>query len=434
MKKTLAALLFVLQFYLILRGVNTFSKFLVPFFILSAFAVQALLYFRLQLSAYPSVIVKASPPYGRSRLPALCFALLVIALLAIEVRRMILSIPDPGSYSDTVPQLNTLYERFSRGQQPYYPLGQYPWHPFPVYMPLHWLPIGLAYLLHIDARWIGFLFFSFSYLVYAYGRWNANYIGKSALAALLPAAAVYGFVHWVQFDMAVSYEIIIAAYYLLLVSGLATENIVLITAGIVTCLLSRYTFLFWLPLFALVLWYSVPRRKSVYAWSAILTFVTLLYVIPFYSKDPTILQQGIKYHNDCYVNDWNGLGHPEQSAAFDQGLNLSYFTSHTFTGDMQHRVFMARCVQGLLMLLLFLAGLFLFRRWRGRIGYGVFSLGMLFCFLCLFYLFNPVTYRYYYLAPMVISAALCAELVLLPPGNPRHAGQSARDQPIGSAN
>jgi len=217
---------------------------------------------------------------------------------------------------------------------------------------------------------------------------------------------------WARYELSVSYEIIIAAYYLFLCAALISGSLPLITAGIIACLLSRYTFVFWLPFFSIVLWQSAGARKSIAVWGAVMIAFLLLYIIPFYLRDPSILSKGITYHNQCYVDIWKRIDDPETSAAFNKGLNFSYYTYNLFSGDMAHRVSATRMVQAALMLLLTACGILLYRRWRTRIHYTRFSLGMLYCFILTFFLFSPVNFLYYYLPVQVISAVLCMQIIL----------------------
>ncbi|MEO6133496.1 MAG: hypothetical protein ABIQ02_16770, partial [Saprospiraceae bacterium] len=75
-----------------------------------------------------------------------------------------------------------------------------------------------------------------------------------------------------------SFELVIAAYYLVLASGLVARHIGLITAGLVLCILSRYTLVFWLPLVAIILWQKLPRRQNILIWSSVALSILLIYI------------------------------------------------------------------------------------------------------------------------------------------------------------
>ncbi len=83
-----------------------------------------------------------------------------------------------------------------------------------------------------------------------------------------------------------------------------------------------------------------------------------------------------------------------------------------FTGDMAHRVHWARMIQAVMLLLLFLASLWAYRRWRDRIDLYTFSLVGLYTFLTVYYFFAPLTYRYYLFSWLVVSAVLCGKVIM----------------------
>src|SRR5690606_9799498 len=144
------------------------------------------------------------------------------------------------------------------GEQPYYPLPLAGYAPFPVYMPLHWLPVGLTDFLGIDSRWIGYIFFSlaliFITLRFIKMHWSPN---AALILFSIPLLTFYGYHHYAPQELGVSFDIIIAAYYMVLAFGLYSKNLTWITCGLVLCILSRYTLFFWLPVFACLLFQKV---------------------------------------------------------------------------------------------------------------------------------------------------------------------------------
>jgi hypothetical protein len=212
----------------------------------------------------------------------------------------------------------------------------------------------------------------------------------------------------------VSFELIIAAYYLVLAAGLYARNITLVLLGLIFCLLSRYTLVFWLPLFAWMAWHALPRRQNYLIWASVAIAVTAVYLIPFLLKDPGILKSGLAYHNQAAVDEWKGYGDPAVSWSFERGIYFAPHLKAIFSGAMEQRVFGARVVQGSLMLLLTAAGMAFFRKWRARIDWNHFSLAFLYLFVCVFYFFGPLTYRYYLIVMFALSAVLCAGIISVP--------------------
>jgi len=337
-----------------------------------------------------------------------------IGILVPSLSKMFAEFPDPGSYSDVIPQLDFLFTRFRQGLQPYEALPQLGWHPYPVYMPMHWLPLGIGYALHIDIRWVGILL-----LAFASGLWG-RYVWQSTLStvvkillSLLPGIALYGYMLFARMDISVSLETIIAAYYLVLAAGLANRNIVLTTVGIILCLLSRYTMIFWLPLFAILLWMNKPLKTSIAVWASAAIAVILLYVVPFLAKDPQILAKGIAYHNHCAIAEWDLFD--EKAGDFGTFAGGIYFAPYEWkliSGDAEHKVFVSRAIQATLMIGLVVWGLLYYRKNKERLSFYDMSLAGLYLTVLFFYMFSPLLYKYYYIVLLCLSAVLTGKIIV----------------------
>ena len=345
---------------------------------------------------------------------------LTVVLGYEELRKLLAEYPDPSQYSDVIPQLEAQYQRFSRGEMPYAPVDLGYNAPYPVYMPLHWLPIGLADWLGIDLRWVGYGFLVLAGGLFGYwvGRQQAP-LGLRIACLFLPSMGLWGFILWGALELPVSFELIIAAYYLVLALGLALRHIGLITLGLILCLLSRYTLLFWLPLLAYILWKEYPLKLSFRVWGAVALSIVLLYIIPFYLRDPSILETGVRYHNNAAIAEWIGYGEPPVSWTMEKGIYFSINMKTYFPGDAEQQVMLARTVQGSLMLCLLGFGVWAYHRWRSRMeGYAL-ALVMLYLQISLFYFFSPMTFQYYLLVLFILSSVLVAKTILHPTPAPK---------------
>jgi len=394
---------------LVVNGVYLFDKLVNPFYLFIVSLLIPVYYLKLLRSDKKN---NSSTYANLFRTVGLLIGFFSILICVPQLHKIFYQCSDPGKGSDIIPQLTTLYNRFSKGIFPYYPLEQLPWHPFPVYMPLHWLPLWIAYTLHFDIRWIGVFFLAISCAIYGCSTNTRTPLLKYIVVALLPSVALWGFIEFNGWTLGVTFEIIIAAYYLVLAAGLSSSNIIITTLGIIFCLLSRYTVIFWLPFFLILLWYNASLRQNIIVWSCIAASIVCFYVIPFYLKDPSILSKSIAYHNQCYIDQWNGLGNPAQSEAFNDGLNFSYFTRAAFKGSIAQRVFYARVIQAVLMIFLNVLGLLMYKKWKAKIHYYEISLILLYLIIFVFFISSPLTYKYYYLDFLVISAVICGKIIV----------------------
>lgn len=409
MLKNIAALgLFFAQTYLVLEGEYVFGKAVNPFVLFAVSLAIPIYFFRIHLSTSQQI----EQP-SRVRWAGIALGMLSFLVGFWALRRLFWDLPDPAHWSDVVPQIDTLYTRFARGEFPYKTLQQFLWYPYPVYMPMHWLPLWITYALNIDVRWAGVFLLVLAGGVYGWSIWGyKNNVVKKALIVLLPSVVLWAFLVWGRFDLGVSYETTIAAYYLVLAAGLNSKNLVITTIGIILCLLSRYTMVFWLPLFLLLLLMNVPIKKNLAVWVSILLSIVFIYIIPFYAKDPKILVNGLTYHNECAIGEWVGFGTPPFSATFESGIYFGEYLRSIFSGDMEHRVFQARVLQAALMIGLVITGLVLYKKWKHKLDMYDIALPMLYVFLLFFFMFGVLTYTYYYFPLLMISGLLCGRIML----------------------
>lgn len=404
-------LLFFLQLYFVFKGISTFGKYLNPVLLLVVTLAIAVVYFIvyvLRKEGDERISHSGIPSNWRNGI----IAIIALLFCAIPFHNALLKYSNPSDFSDVLPQLETLYQRFTRGEFPYAPVQMTGYAPFPVYMPLHWLPIGISELFKMDVRWTGFIL-----LIIAIGVWGFFQAKKGfglgvLLSACLPAFVLLAYLYWGGIDLPVSFETVVAAYYLVLATGLFTRNIFIITAGLILCLLSRYTLLFWLPVFSLLMLQTFSLKKNFFLWSSVSVAILGIYVIPFLSKDISIFLKGIEYHNHAAVDEWKGYGNPAVSYSFETGIYFAQHFKKIFSGSMEQRVFYTRAIQGTVMLLLNVAGIWFFQKWKTRIHVFEFLFVQLYLVLACFYFFGPLTYRYYLITLLIFSAVMAGRVLV----------------------
>ena len=329
--------------------------------------------------------------------------------------------PDPGSISDVLPQLQGQADLFFSGQTPYQRITTVPHHPYPVYLPLHWLPFGLSTWTGMDARWPGILMLTIAVGIAGFALYRSH--SGASLRTTLPAMVLFvvpllAFIKWSKLDLGVSSEGIVAAWYLLLAVGLATRKLPLIVIGLVGGILSRYTFLFWLPLFALLLWWYEEKKRSFWVWGIVVASGLLLFVIPFLMKDPTIMESMKNHYNDCSERSWV---RPDEYT-FREGLSLNIHLREWLPGAPEQNSPYKHVPQfGLQLLLVGLAVWYYRRRAYKEMDLYTYSLVALSLLPMLFYTTSPMLFRYYMLMPLMVSAVLVWKTLAM--GHPFNLGK-----------
>ncbi len=401
---------YLLQIFLTFKGVGNSNKYIAPILLFTASLAIPLIFLYLLLKKQLDSDVEESKTKSENAFTAAFIGVFSIFVAYEELRKMFVKYANYASFSDVVPQINALYFRWKAGENPYYELPEFPWHPFPVYMPLHWLPLKITDMLNCDTRWAGYVVLMLAAGIFAYLMAEHNKNKYTLwLAITLPSAALWGYIIWGEIDIPVSYELNIAAYYLLLAGALATRNFYWTLIGLICCLLSRYTMVFWMPLLGFIFLKEYPLKKSMLFLSIVVASVVLLYIVPFISKDPSILSKGLHYHNLAAIGDWS-----DNPWTAEKGVSFVIYMKDHFAGDWEQKVFTSRIVQATLMLGLLFLGLYLyFRRWADQINPYDFLLAMLHITVLFFYNFGPLTYRYYLISMMMLSAVICCRVLAL---------------------
>lgn len=385
-----------LQIFFLFFGRYYFDKILNPilFFLVS-----------LSLPVYFLNTSSASPTTSRSKPWVFSFLSFLLVILSFEeARKGFLQFPMPTPNSDVLLQLETMYDRLAHHQFPYsrVPNGNY--SPYPVYMPLHFLPIAFTKWLHMDIRWCGFWIYSLASFLYGFQ------LGKTTLGnqikmflSFLPALVLWAFLLFGEMDIFITMEVLIAAYYMILATGLIFKNRPIITIGIILCLLSRYTFVFWLPLLFILLW-KENKRQTLYMTATVVSAVFFLYLFPFLFHDSSILKKGIAYHNHCAVDEWSmGFWTSEYRIHFA-------WLVHKITGEpIERGVMMNRFFQAMMLLLTLGVSIWIYFRKKIKPDRYLYAMAFLNMFMLVFFSFCPLTYRYYLISLLELNAlTICA--------------------------
>ena len=415
MKKSIAALVVWL---LMLRFTFTGTKNCgeaSAFVLFGLYLILAYLYFR-TVTNNKNILEKINTPVTYSRWIFVALGGLSILATYEELRKIFKRYPNYSEFSDVLPQLETQYQRFTHGIFPYTPLETISYHPFPAYMPLHWLPIAIPTALQIDIRWCGFFILLASVGIYA------NYIAKKSINNWIKCFLILfpSVVHWFfiiynslvphELCLPVTIETVIVSYYLILAVGLLADSPILITIGLILCLLSRYTMLFWLPIFALLWWKYEPKKLNFRIWGSVLVAILVFYVFPFCSIDPLIFQKSIAYHNAAVLDEWQGYGENHVSWSMECGVYFAKYFKAILPGEMLQKVHLMRYIQLSLMLLVIIAAYFTHKKCHKIINKNQFSFLFLYLILVFFYFFSPLTYRYYLITTLMLAGIMTAEI------------------------
>lgn len=353
----------------------------------------ALLYFlhRPPPAPAPPALVAARLPWGGLAL------LLGGAWVLYYQAPAILTSPIDVRYSDVIPILQNYVARFRSGEVVYRYLTNLPYPLFPNHLPLQWLPYVVPDQLGLDYRWWGLgllLLPGLGAWQLALARQNVSW-SEFILKALLPA---YVLVRVLRADPTLYAQVLeppIIAYYCVLAASVLSRSALAQAAGLVLCLLSRYSVVLWVPFYLWVLWREAGRRHALLVGGLTLAGVLLLYVIPFLSKDWTIFPHALNEYRIATLGEWGRSDGPGGSPDhIFNGLGLaSWFYSYA-PGDLSHKITWLQGTQLVASATTVLGFAALYWRWRGRLDYRLLALVALQAYLVVFYLLIQIPYAY----------------------------------------
>jgi hypothetical protein len=328
----------------------------------------------------------------------LLFKLLVIALLlpvSYQLARHIMD-ENPLRYqnADMLPIIKSMNQRFLNGQwkQVYQPIPEI-WSGIqPIYLPAMWMPFGLSLIFDFDIRWITVCGVWLSVILSVLPAW------RKLTAAIFLIVAFLILLAWLHFNddngvIELTEEGVVYFYYSLLATAIIFNNPWLLGISAVFCLLSRYSFLGWIP-FAFL--YLVLRREYKFLLKICLTAVigVVVLMLPF-GMGPLLYH--LHLHDD-YISHAARVWHDEPDTYFETlGMAKFFGASHI---KLLHFILVSGSFLIPLSFLLFLRKKIFT---QPNILLAGFQLSLTF-----FYNFLDVTYLYLYYVPVFVSLLIAS--------------------------
>lgn len=319
---------------------------------------------------------------------------------------------DPAIFSDIIPTVQLLAKRFIEGLYPYthgafISIGQLG---SPSYFPMHWLPYTLSEHFHFDPRTVTFSIWVIGTVAVTYRGLRSNTLWQQILIPVLLLGSYYGLVSTNYGIICATIETMVAGYYMLFIVGLNQKNVYWTAFFISVCLLSRYFVVLWLPLWAFVMLASGNWRDLLKTSIAITIFISLLFVIPFLSKDWSFLWSSLAGYGECGFGEWIHFNDADKPFHLYAGTGFA----HLFFENSPPTYFYAGySLLRTMMFIVPLAVTLLMGVWywfnRKKIYYKIFLLASFKIYLSVFVAFLIVPYLYLSVSGLFVSIAILAE-------------------------
>ncbi len=349
------------------------------------------------------------PNFSRTQLerfgPAIVLTIGIIAFIPFAAQAF-REIPI-GQGSDIILTIRAAVRRLLAGETVYSTI--YEWgYPLPLtYLPMQWLPFTISEALRFDYRWVaGGIFYLAALLMV----WRCSRISISRGFVVTILTLYFG---WMILNhdtgiLNMTVEIMVAGYYMLLIMGIGGKNPWLRGAAIALCLLSRYSLVLWLPLWAFIEWMYVDRKGFYRSATMIAALVLLIYIIPFLSKDWSAFGEGYAYYTQAAIGEWDDEGMPQH---LDRGIGFARWFYLGFSGrTLPERLHILQQVHFWICLGSSVLMGAAYARWRRRLHPRIFLLASFKIYLSLFLAFIQVPYTYLMITAVAVSIAIFAEL------------------------
>lgn len=342
------------------------------------------------------------------------FMLMVHAVVLNYDHNINQHIPESVELSDVVPQVDSLSSRFLHHQFPYAtiafgkPTAQ--WFMPPTYMPMQWMPYCVPVACHIDIRWFALFLCSVSILLLVWKIRNRISLEHALSLCLLNIPLVLSI--W-NLDAIKTVEAGIAALYLLIPVFIWRKQYYAVGLLITLCLLSRFSILYWVPFYLLVILLKEKRLALLQLGIMVLGIIGV-YMLPFLLHHPTIFMDAMHYHTMASIGEWSHMNQEGLPCHLFNGQGLAFLFYQLNSYSIATRIFFVQVVQFMTSIVLLVS---LFMYYIKRKSYASFNLERFLIFsymlfIVLFYTFMQIPYKYLFLVPtmVLISGTVCLRL------------------------
>ncbi len=341
-------------------------------------------------------------------------ALICLCLLILN-ERTIQAIEgcDYNQLADIIPTIEILVKRFLAGQNPYTndALASLYFHTPSSYLPMHWLPCVPAAFFHFDFRTMTFVVWCIGAVtVMVRSLWCQN--AWIPVLTILSVSASY--LYFAIYDWAIiggTVEIMVCGYYMLLITGMNQKNALINGFFIACCLLSRYMVAIWLPLGFLVLWLSAERKFALRSAASVVFFVTVIYLIPFLSKDWTAFYRSyVNNYDVAPYGEWLHLNNKGLPCHLFDGIGFAcfFYKSYLATGLFKGYLVMKKVFFVAILSTVALLGTWYWSN-RRKIVNRIFLMASFKIFTSVFISFLVLPYRYFAITYIFVAIAIFAE-------------------------
>lgn len=376
--------------------------------LLSGIFISAYPYFILKYNVQPVIRHQAKPKTTWMVFSGLSILYVIFSFFVFQAN------PIDVNHSDIIPFVRDILVKRALNGEPVYGVvhdfnNTYHRDFIPNYLPMQWGPFMVAGFLETDFRWVVVCVFILSVAYFIHEQLGGG-ISRQAilLHSVLPFVVLFSIYIKQAQGAAHTIEIMIMAYYLFLGVSLFSGNSFLRAIALLLPLMSRYSFLFWLPVCFFCL-YKENTRRFFTVGSILAVLVLLLFILPVLIPNPGFLSS----FNDIYLTgalgEWDG-----QSWQLPGDIPFQLFQGTGFAswfymfagGTLMNKILMLKStllIAGIASMVISFLG---YRLATKVVSSQFYSLLTLKLCLTVFYAFILVPYVYLFWVPLMVSVVV----------------------------
>jgi hypothetical protein len=341
---------------------------------------------------------------------SLLLILIPVIWLAVVLNGLFLKFPVSAKMSDVIPTIEIAVKRLFAGENPYQVI-QFETYSLPLtYLPMQWLPYSISEILHTDYRWITIIIFIFAILILCLRTLQGTEkVAKYAVPIALSLVLFFTY-HTYREVFTMTVELMVASYYIFLVITLNKNNFIVTGIAISACLLSRYSLVLWLPLWAFTLFLSGNKKNLLVSVLTVIILISMIYIIPFLSKDWNYFYTGYKHYDISALGEWGHLNNESLPMHLYSGVGFAHLIYEKFSLlDLLDRIKILQKIHLVASLGIVIAMSIWYYFNRKKINHKIFLLASFKIYLAVFLAFIQVPYVYLMIVGNFVSIAIFAE-------------------------
>jgi hypothetical protein len=317
--------------------------------------------------------------------------------------------------SDIIPFIDEIFvKRFLNHENVYAQYTGFNYGTFtPSYLPFHWGPFVLCKLLRIDYQWTALLVFmvfcTLYFLVLIKNIQNTRWL---LVNSALPFVLLFTIYLKSGRSAVQCVEVMVMGYYLFLSIAIFSKQHITKGLGLLMPLLSRYSFVFWLPLY----FYDLLRTNLKNFFWILIVFVALMlifFVFPFVVPVPQMVKLFNANYTASILGEWDGQswqGSTERPYQLFQGIGFASWFYQFAAGTLLERMELNKYALYIISILTMLFVVYKYKYIRKYIGPNMFSLLSLKLMLTIFYALIMVPYDYLNWVSLTISIVILSRI------------------------